>query len=83
MTPEIAGQLNLKGEKGVVVVGVQPDSKAEKAGMQRGDVVLEVNRKGVESVGELKSALDQHKKDGAIDLLVKRADAGVIVIHLA
>ena len=47
------------------------------------DVVLEVNRKGVESVGELKSALEKQKRDGAVDLLVKRTNAGVVVIHLA
>jgi serine protease Do len=82
LTPEIARQLKLNGEKGVVVMGVSPGSKADKAGVQRGDLVLEVNRRGVESVGELKSALD-HKKDGAVDLLVKRANTGVIVIHLA
>ena len=83
ITPEIARQLKLNGEKGVVVMGVAPGSKADKAGMQRGDVVLEVNRKGVDSVGELKSALENQKKDGAVDLLVKRANAGVAVIHLA
>ena len=83
MTPEIAGQLNLKGEKGVVVVGVQPDSKAEKAGMQRGDLIVEVNRRNVDSVSDFKSAIDQHKKSGGVDLLIKRMNAGVMVIHLA
>ena len=83
LTPELARQLKLNGEKGVVVMGVAPGSKADKAGMQRGDLVLEVNRKAVESVGELKGALEKQKKDGAVDLLVKRANAGVMVIHLA
>jgi len=83
MTPEIAGQLDLKGEKGVVVVGVQPDSKAEKAGMRRGDLIVEVNRRNVDSVSDFKSAIDQHKKSGGVDLLIKRMNAGVMVIHLA
>jgi serine protease Do len=82
LTPELARQLKLNGEKGVVVMGVAPGSKADKAGVQRGDVVLEVNRTSVESVGELKSALEKQKKDGAVDLLVKRANAGVTVIQL-
>ncbi len=83
VTPEIAGQLRLKGEKGVVVVGVLPDSKAEKAGMQRGDLIVEVNRRNVDSVGDFKSAIDQQKKNGGVDLLIKRMNAGVMVIHLA
>ena len=83
VTPEIAGQLNLKNEKGVVVVGVQPDSKAEKAGMQSGDLIVEVNRRNVDSVSDFKSAIDQHKKSGGVDLLIKRMNAGVMVIHLA
>ena len=83
VTPEIAGQLKLKGEKGVVVVGVLPDSKAEKAGMQRGDLIVEVNRRNVDSVGDFKSAIDQQKKIGGVDLLIKRMNAGVMVIHLA
>ena len=83
LTPEIAGRLKLEGEKGVVVVGVVPGSKAEKAGMLRGDLILEVNRRNVDSVDEFKSAIDKHKPSGRVDLLVKRMDAGVMVVHLA
>jgi serine protease Do len=82
LTPEIAGRLKLEGEKGVVVMGVVPDSKAEKAGMQRGDLILEVNRRNVESVDDFKSAIDKHKPSGSVDLLVKRLNAGVMVIRL-
>jgi S1-C subfamily serine protease len=64
-------------------VGVLPDSKAEKAGMQRGDLIVEVNRRNVDSVGDFKSAIDQQKKIGGVDLLIKRTNAGVMVIHLA
>ena len=34
LTPEIAKNLNVNRETGVVVVGVRPDSKAYKAGVQ-------------------------------------------------
>ncbi len=83
LTPEIAGRLKLEGDKGVVVVGVAPGSKAEKAGIERGDLILEVNRRNVDSVNEFKSAIDQHKKTGSLNLLVQRKDAGVMVIRLA
>ena len=45
-------------------MGVRPDSKADKAGMQRGDLIVEVNRRNVDSVGDFKSAIDQQKKNG-------------------
>jgi serine protease Do len=83
LTPEIAGRLKLEGEKGVVVMGVVPGSKAEKAGMLRGDLILEVNRRNVDSVDDFKSAIDKHKPSGRVDLLVKRMNAGVMVVHLA
>ncbi len=83
LTPEIAGRLKLEAEKGVVVVGVAPGSKAEKAGIERGDLILEVNRRNVDSVSEFKSAIDRQKQSGSLDLLVKRLNAGVMVIRLA
>jgi len=53
MTPQIARQLQLPAEtKGVVLTGVAPGSGAAEAGLQRGDVILEVNRKPVTSVNQ-------------------------------
>jgi serine protease Do len=72
LNPEMAGQLHLRADKGAVVAGIKPGSRAEEAGMQRGDLILEVNRQPVASV---KDALD--KINGAPDkdhllLLVQR-----------
>jgi serine protease Do len=83
VTPEIAGRFGLEDEKGVVVVGVVSAGKAEKAGLQRGDLILEVNRRSVDSVSEFKSAVDRRHPSGNLDLLVKRMNAGVMVIRLA
>ena len=49
LTPEMAQRLKTSRESGVVVVGVKPDSKAYKAGVQQGDLILEVNRQSVSS----------------------------------
>ena len=83
MTPEMARRLNLADEKGVVVVGVMANSKAEKAGIQKGDLIKEVNRHRVESTGEFKKLIHKHNSGDGIDLLVKRINAGYMVIHLA
>jgi serine protease Do len=47
ITPEVARSLRLDNAKGVVVARVAPDSPAAEAGIQRGDIVREVNRQPV------------------------------------
>ncbi len=84
LTPEAARRFGYsEDEKGVLVVEVQPDSKADKAGVQPGDLVKEINRKPVDSVGELKSVLKKEKSGQETQLLVKRPRAGFVVIKIA
>jgi serine protease Do len=73
MSDEIASQLGLSsGTKGVVVASVDPDSAAARAGLRRGDVILEANRVEVVSPKQLKDALGKNN-DSAV-LLVQRGD---------
>ncbi len=81
ITPEVANQLNLSNTKGVVVRGVQPDSPAADAGIQQGDVVLEVNHAKVNSVDDFLSAAKQAKKDkNSALLLVQRGNATMYTV---
>jgi len=43
--------------RGAVVENVEPGSSAENAGLQRGDVIVEVNRKPVQSASDVQKAL--------------------------
>lgn len=55
LTREIARQLGLgPDEKGVVVVRVEPGSAADEAGIKKGDVIQEVDRKRVASVEDFR-----------------------------
>ena len=81
ITPEIANQLNLSSSKGVVVRGVTPDSPAADAGIQQGDVVLEVNHAKVGGVDDFLSAAKQAKKDkSSALLLVQRGNATMYTV---
>ncbi|MEN8691839.1 MAG: Do family serine endopeptidase, partial [Desulfobacterales bacterium] len=82
LTPEIAKNLNVNRETGVVVVGVRPDSKANKAGVQQGDLILEVNRQNVASTGELKQLLAKYEGGDGVSLLVQRGNAGMMVLKM-
>jgi serine protease Do len=83
LTPEMAERYNLDNANGIVVIGVQAGSKADTAGVKAGDLILEVNHGTVDSVKQFKQLLDQNKKGDGIKLLVKRMNAGLLVIHLA
>ena len=82
LTPEIAQRYNIKETTGVIVAAVEPNSKAQEAGIQQGDLIIEVNRKNVASVKDFKRLIDQYKKDDGINLLVKKMNGGLMVIHL-
>jgi serine protease Do len=55
LTPDLVKQFNLKDEKGILVGDVVEDSPAEKAGIQRGDVIVEFDGKKVDDVINLRN----------------------------
>jgi len=58
LTPDTLGQLQLpSGTRGVVVTNVDPSSAAAAAGLDRGDVIQEVNHKPVHNIAEYKQAV--------------------------
>ena len=83
LTPEIAQRYNIKETAGVIVAAVEPNSKAQEAGIQQGDLIIEINRKNVSSIKDFKRLIDQYKKGDGINLLVKKMNGGLTVIHLA
>jgi serine protease Do len=73
---DTARELGLAGKiHGVVVVGVEPDSAAEQAGLQRGDVIREINRQPVKSVKDYEKAAARLKKDDRVLVLINRRGA--------
>jgi serine protease Do len=74
LTPDIASQLGYKNVEGVVVTDVAAGSPAEDAGLQQGDLVMEVNQVEVRTVQDFKTALARLKSGDSAALLVRRGD---------
>ena len=71
LTPELRDQLQAPREiHGALIEQVQPGSSADNAGLQRGDIILEVNRHKVQSASEVKEALSNVPKGQDALLLV-------------
>ncbi|NKE70094.1 DegQ family serine endoprotease [Candidatus Manganitrophus noduliformans] len=54
VTPQLAKEFGLKESKGALVSDVLPDSPAEAAGIERGDIVLGIDGKEVENTAQLR-----------------------------
>jgi serine protease Do len=73
LTAEIARQLGLPaGTVGVVIAGVDEGSAAEEAGLQEGDVILEINRQPVRNLADFKRLSGKLSKQGSTLLLINR-----------
>jgi len=78
LNPQISEQLNLPpSTKGVVVADVDPASKMAEAGLQKGDVIEEVNHQPVKNVSEFQSAV---RKGGSDPLFLVNREGRTLFI---
>ena len=76
----LMSQLNIPAKTtGVVITGVEPGGPAEAAGLQRGDVIQEVNHETVKNVDDYLKAANKIKKDELAVLLVNRQGNSLFV----
>src|SRR6202050_4090704 len=81
LTPEIAQQLGIENSKGVVVRNIKPDSPAADAGLQPGDVILEVENTKVRSADEFAAAAKATQKvKKSARLLVQRQNSTIYTV---
>jgi serine protease Do len=75
LTPDLAARLQLpSGTEGVVVTGVDPSGPASEAGVQEGDVVIEVNRQPVKTPADLAAAVQKNGQRPALMLVNRRGN---------
>ena len=71
LTEDIAKQLGLEPQKGVVVTEIVPGTAAQFVGLQPGNLIVEVNRKAIRDTDEFLEALNESLGSKRVLLLVK------------
>ncbi|MBW2023703.1 MAG: DegQ family serine endoprotease, partial [Deltaproteobacteria bacterium] len=79
LTPQLASQFGLKEKSGLVVVDVESGSPAQDAGIQPGDLILEIDQEPVRDIELFNKKLSKYKKGDVILFLIKR---GVSTLYL-
>jgi serine protease Do len=72
LTPELAKQFALSDDKGVLIGDVVEGSPAEKAGLQRGDVLIEFESKKIEEPNQLRNMVADTSPGQIITLKIVR-----------
>jgi serine protease Do len=81
LTPQVARQLQLSGTPtGVVVTDVEDGSRADDAGLQRGDVIQQVNRQPVKNAADFERVMKQAGAKSAALLVNRNGHTSFVVI---
>lgn len=75
LTKELAASLRIKDSAGVVVTDVKMDSLAMNVGIQRGDILKEVNGIKITRAEDYEKSLAATKKDKVLRLLIKHGES--------
>jgi len=72
ITREVAGQYGLPADRGVLVVNVTLGSPADKAGIERGDIILDLANRRIDTLNDLQRSLLERKPGDRVDVTVLR-----------
>jgi serine protease Do len=79
LTPELARSLRIDATAGLIVSNVEPGTPAAQSGLRRGDLILEVNRRRVDSVSTFNEALGRVANGGTVLFLIRRGENTLFV----
>ena len=85
LTPERGHRVGVEGQKGVLVIEVDPASFAEDLGFTRGDVIADVNRESVNSVADYRKVISKLKAgDEVVFKVLRRQDSDrVLTLYMS
>jgi serine protease Do len=74
--PEMAEQFRLAVREGIVVAAVDPDAPADRAGIQRGDIITRIDDTPIKQSGDLRRVLRDRRPGDSVRVTVVRAGDG-------
>jgi serine protease Do len=80
ITPELKQHLDTDVDQGLIISGVDPEGPAASAGLRRGDIILEINRSEVKSLGDYRKAIKEAKGKESVLFLIKRGQGTLYVV---
>ncbi len=80
LTPELAKGMGLKATDGLVITGVKEDSSSDKAGLQKGDVITQVNGCDINNEADLEKALKEGEKKQSSVFLIERSSVPMFLV---
>jgi serine protease Do len=77
LTPELAGRLGISETRGALVTAVDPNSFAEEIGLERGDVITQINHEEVSKVDDVLRIQRGLKSGDDVVFLVQQSRGGI------
>jgi len=79
VTVSMAAELGLERAEGLVITSIKPGSPADEAGLQRGDVIAEINRQPVRNRSDYDRAVEKTEKGKSVLFLVRRGEGSLFL----
>jgi hypothetical protein len=82
LTPLLAESFSFKKGKGVLIADVKEGSRAEKDGIQEGDILVEIGEQKIEDVAAIRSALAKMKGPAKVEIF-RRGNFSTLTLNPA
>jgi serine protease Do len=79
VNPSMAAELGLERTEGLVITSIKPGSVADEAGLQRGDVIAEINRQPMRNLSDYNRAVEKTEKGKSVLFLVRRGEGSLFL----
>jgi serine protease Do len=82
LTKELAANLGVRDNKGLVITEVKPGSPAEDAGVTPGSTIVEINGVRPDSLEKYSTVIAGLKKGDVVRLLLRKQDGGMVYVAI-
>lgn len=79
ITRDVAERFGIRDKVGVLIYSVEAGSLAADAGLKKGDLIKELNRKVIEDLDDYRKAVEGIKKDKTVLFFIKRGDNSIYI----